>query len=142
MTKARHLVFRHERAGWIIRIRDVNDTGTIGHFGQQCIDRHRKFGFRRFHRRCADPKCEQRIHNEGVFAEQDLVARARVGPRQQAQNFVGPGAANYTVGIKPVPRADRFAQFNRCAVRVAMQRAGEGLVCFDRLGARAERTFV
>ena len=47
-----------------------------------------------------------------------------------------------TVGIEPVPRADSFAQFYRCAVRIAVQRAGEGFVCFDRLRARAERTFV
>ena len=58
-----------------------------------------------------------RIHQKAVGGADRLVAMAEIGVREQVEDFVGAGAADDAVGIKPEGAADRFAQHARCPLR-------------------------
>ena len=77
-----------------------------------------------------------------MFAEQNLVAGTGIGTGQQAQGFVGAGAAYDAGGVEPVARADCGAKVRRAAIGIAMQLAGQGLIGCDGFRARSQGAFI
>jgi hypothetical protein len=141
-AQPRHLAVRQIAAGRVVRIGDIDQLGARRDLGQQLVDIGREIGLARRHRQGADRMGGDRIDQEPMLAVEHLVAGAGIGAGEQAENLVGAGAADNALGIEAVARADRLAQRDGAAIRVAMHAGGGLVIGLDGARARAQSALV
>lgn len=74
--------------------------------------------------------------------ENSLVARPDISMRQQVENVVRARAADDTIGVEPVARADGLAQLARRAFWIGRQLPRKRVKRLDRARRGAERRLV
>ena len=130
-AKLRDVASRNVASGRIVGVGEENKLRLLRDCGQHGVDVHPEVLFRSGDRcgtGCA--RCD-RIDGETVPAEENLVARTGIDPRQQLEDLVGTVAAHDPRRIEVPAPPDRFAQIQGTAVRVADYRAGRRPCRFD-----------
>src|SRR5690606_16690616 len=140
--KAAHLIDWQVGAGRVVRVRKEDDLRAPGDGGQYGIDIGALVLLLRHDRRGACRQDLDAIDEKAVLRIDALVARPKIGLREQAQKLVRTVRTQDVGRVEPVDLGNRLAQAGGGTIRVKLQMAARRLDRLQRRRRGAERRLI